>query len=382
MIHPPRRVDMIPAMSEQSSEQRGAEPDGASPPASSETRAANPPIQPGERERAEFRGEAIAVRSIIGGGLMGLANIVPGISGGTMLLATGIYPQFISAVAEVSTFRFRRTSIMVLLCVAGAAIAAIAGFAKLFGEAVVDHRWVMYSVFIGLTLGGVPLIYRMVRPAGAMVYFFALIGLLAMTALTFMLPGADSGDEAGRAYLMLLLAGLVAGSAMILPGLSGSYLLLILGQYIVIVTTISAAVDAVRNLNLRELIDAMHVFVPVGIGAVVGVVGVSNLVKLLLVKFERATLGFLLGLLLGAVIGLWPFQEPVRPEVGDVIKGVVLETEVMIEEIPPSEYPEAFFTPTPAQVAGSIILILVGFGISAGIARLGRDRSGNSVPSS
>jgi len=203
-----------------------------------------------------------------------------------------------------------------------------------------------------------------------------------MTALTFMLPGADSGDEAGRAYLMLLLAGLVAGSAMILPGLSGSYLLLILGQYIVIVTTISAAVDAVRNLNLRELIDAMHVFVPVGIGAVVGVVGVSNLVKLLLVKFERATLGFLLGLLLGAVIGLWPFQEPVRPEVGDVIKGVVLETEVMIEEIPPSEYPEAFFTPTPAQVAGSIILILVGFGISAGIARLGRDRSGNSVPSS
>ncbi len=370
---------MISAMSERSSERRGVEPDAASPTNSAETPTTPPPIEPGERERAEFRGESIAVRSIIGGGLMGLANVVPGISGGTMLLATGIYPQFISAVAEVSTLRFRRTSIMVLLCVVGAAMAAIAGFAKLFGEAVVDHRWIMYSVFIGLTLGGVPLIYRMVRPAGATVYFFAAVGLLAMASLTFMLPGAEAGDEAGRAYLMLFLAGLVAGSAMILPGLSGSYLLLILGQYIVIVTTISAAVDAVGNLNLRELVDAMHVFVPVGIGAVVGVVGVSNLVKLLLVKFERATLGFLLGLLLGAVIGLWPFQEPARPVVGDVVKGVVLETELMIEELPPSEFPEAFFTPTSGQVAGSITLILVGFGISAGIARLGRDRSGNGA---
>ena len=96
---------------------------------------------------------------------MGLANLVPGISGGTMLLAAGIYPRFIDAVAEVTRFRFRFRSLLVLGCVvvaAGLGILLLAGTLK---DLVVDKRWIMYSLFIGLTLGGVPVVWRMARPA-------------------------------------------------------------------------------------------------------------------------------------------------------------------------------------------------------------------------
>ena len=119
----------------------------------------------------------LGLRGAIGGTLMGLANLVPGISGGTMLLAAGVYPAFINAIAEVTTLRFRPRSLLLLASVvatAGLAILLLAGTVK---ELVQDHRWIMYSLFIGLTLGGVPLLWRMARPATP--------GLFAAAAVSF-----------------------------------------------------------------------------------------------------------------------------------------------------------------------------------------------------
>jgi len=93
---------------------------------------------------------------------MGLANLVPGISGGTMLLAVGIYPRFIAAISEVTTFRFRKLSLLTLAGVGLAAAVAIGGLAGVVKDLVVDHRWIMYAIFIGLTLGGVPLVWRLI----------------------------------------------------------------------------------------------------------------------------------------------------------------------------------------------------------------------------
>ena len=93
----------------------------------------------------------LLVRSVIGGVLMGLANLVPGISGGTMLVAAGIYNRFIHAIAEASTFRFRLRSVIVLVGVIGAAGAAIGGLAGVVVQLVADHPTIMFSLFIGLT---------------------------------------------------------------------------------------------------------------------------------------------------------------------------------------------------------------------------------------
>ena len=115
-------------------------------------------------EHKNTLGAATAVRGSIGGLLMGLANLVPGLSGGTMLLAVGVYPQVIRSVAEVSPFRFRARSLLLLACVIGAALLAIVTLAGVAKDLVIDYRWIMYSLFIGLTLGGAPLLWRMLRP--------------------------------------------------------------------------------------------------------------------------------------------------------------------------------------------------------------------------
>ncbi|MDJ0766967.1 MAG: DUF368 domain-containing protein, partial [Myxococcota bacterium] len=91
----------------------------------------------------------LTIRSTIGGVLMGLANLVPGISGGTMLLAAGIYPNFIESIAQVTTFKFRMRSLVTLGCVVVSAAVAIVLLAGTIKELVVDQRWIMYSVFIG-----------------------------------------------------------------------------------------------------------------------------------------------------------------------------------------------------------------------------------------
>ena len=120
---------------------------------------------------------------------------------------------------------------------------------------------------------------------------------------------------------MLAIAGVAGASAMILPGVSGGYLLLLLGQYVPILGVGFADEGRGLGAGLDAVMAEMGVVIPVGVGVVLGVVVVANALKWLLARFEKATLGALLGLLFGAVVGLWPFQEGVPPEVGDVVKG-------------------------------------------------------------
>jgi len=306
---------------------------------------------------------------------MGLANLVPGISGGTMLLAVGIYPPVIRGIAEVSTFRFRLKTLVLLGCVAVGAAVAILGLVDVVKDLVIERRWIMYSLFIGLTLGGVPVIWRMVRPLDATVALGAIGGVVAMVILVFVDPqrSAAASDGALTAVVMLVAAGIAAGAAMILPGLSGGYLLLVLGQYVIVLGAIAGAKDALGAGDWARLREAMWVFVPVGVGVVIGVVGVSHLVRMLLDRFEKATLGVLLGLLLGAVVGLWPYQRPVEPEFGQIVKGQVV-TESNRASFEAQDWPTERFRPTGGQVAGAIGLIAAGFLVSTAVARLGSQR--------
>ena len=335
---------------------------------------------PSQSEQAEYRGEALAVRSAIGGLFMGLANLVPGISGGTMLLAVGIYPHFINGIAEISTLRFRPKTVLILACIVGAAVLAILGFAGAISGLVVQQRWIMYSLFIGLTLGGVPLLWRMLRPADALVVIMAVLGIGVMAAVAIVSPGdaAAQAADASHSYFMYFVGGLAGASAMVLPGISGGYLLLVLGQYVHILTAVSTFKEGLGNLDLSLITQATHVLLPVGLGVVIGVVGVSNLIKLLLHKFERATLAVLLGLLLGAVIGLWPFQQGVSPPEGSAFRGdtvVLLEGQPAMKStgkiIKPKDFRTAVFTPTPGQIMLSVGVIAAGFAISTAVARLG-----------
>ena len=271
---------------------------------------------------------------------MGLANLVPGISGGTMLLAVGVYPQFIGAVAEVTTLRFGTPAVRLLACVGAGAAGAVAVAAGAIGSLLDLYPSGMYCLFIGLTLGGVPLLWRLLRPADRTVVCSAAVAVALMGLLAAYEPDrvGNGARNAAAAYAMLAVAGFSGGAAMILPGVSGAYLLLVLGQYRPIVDALASAVAGARAGDAGAVTAALPVLLPVTAGAGLGVVGVSNLVRLLLERYRSATLGFLLGLLLGSVIGLWPFAT----------------------------------VPSPAEAVTGIALAGTGFLISRAIARLDR----------
>lgn len=315
----------------------------------------------------------LAIRGGLGGTLMGLANLVPGISGGTMLLASGVYQPFVNAIAELSTLKFRLRSIVLLGSIVVAAALAIVLLAGPVKDLVVTQRWIAYSVFIGLTLGGVPLIWAMIREArrerNAKPVSPAVGAIIGIAAMAFMVLFKAEGG-ASTNFFMLALAGLAGASAMVLPGLSGGYLLLVLGQYVPILASIDRCKDAASAGDFGALLAEWVVIVPVGIGVVLGVVGVSNLVKFMLQRFEGLTLGVLLGLLLGSVLGLWPFQRGVPPEIGSVFKGQTV-TEELSQLIAAEDWPLEFFQPTVGQIVWAVVLIACGFALTMGIARLG-----------
>lgn len=312
----------------------------------------------------------LTVRGCIGGVLMGLANLVPGISGGTMLLASGVYPGFVGAIAEITTFRFRPRSLILLAAIGGSAALAILFLAGLMRSLVIEQRWIMYSLFIGLTLGGVPLVWRLARPATPAVFVAGAAAFLGMVAMAFGTEAQAGGD--GNAIL-LFLAGLGGASAMVLPGVSGGYLLLVLGQY----TAILGAIDQLKEglvgsagFDLELVLSAMGVVVPVGLGVGVGIVAVSNLINWLLEHHPKPTLGALLGLLFGAVVGLWPFQQPVAPLPGDVIKGRVVTAETL-ETIEVEDWRLERFDPSGGEVASALALVGLGLGATLLIDRIG-----------
>jgi putative membrane protein len=289
-----------------------------------------------------------------------------------MLLAVGVYPTFISSIAEITTLRFQLRSILALGAIAGSAAIAILLLAGTMKSLVVEQRWIMYSLFIGLTLGGVPLVWRLARPATPGLWMGAAASFVLMVIMS--LGGsARVSDEAS--FILLLLSGLAGASAMILPGVSGGYLLLLLGQY----EPILGAIDTLKlgllgsnggGFEMSLVMEAMQIVVPVGIGVVVGIVGVSNLLKWLLERFEKPTLGTLLGLLTGSVIGLYPFRNPVPPELGFMYRGVEVPA-AELSQVAEKYWPLEVFSPSGGELAIAFGLIAAGLLATVLIARIG-----------
>ena len=311
------------------------------------------------------------LRCVLGGSLMGLANLVPGISGGTMLLAAGIYPRFIEALADLSALRFRKSSIFVLSMVVGAAMVAILLGAGTIKDAVVSHRWAMYSLFIGLTLGGVPVLWKMARPATGRFWSGAVAGLIVMALLAWLQVDGGGSSANREGFVMMFLAGVAGASAMILPGVSGGYLLLVLGVYVPVLSAIDLLKESLKAGDMAAAAGpVLSVVLPVGVGVGIGVLVVSNLIRVVLHRYEQPTLGVLMGLLVGAVFGLWPFQEGVPPKVGELFKGQPLTAE-RLAELSPDKYPTEFYTPTTTNVLTAIALVALGYAITALVTRIG-----------
>ena len=258
------------------------------------------------------------VRTIVAGALMGLANLVPGVSGGTMILIMGLYNRFITSLADVTKLKFSRQSVIFLAIVAVSAGVGIVSLSGVLLSAVSLHESAMFSLFIGMTLGGAPLLMKMIGKPSAPAVIGVLVGIAVMilvAATQTESPDKEKIKEAIRKgelvveadYTRDVVAGTLGMSAMVLPGISGGYMLLIIGRYPSTLGAITLAKDYAISGGEGDATTFLSVLIPVAAGALIGLVVLASLLKWLLRRYEKPTLGVLLGIVLGSVIGIWPF---------------------------------------------------------------------------
>ncbi|MGD8450427.1 MAG: DUF368 domain-containing protein [Phycisphaerae bacterium] len=268
-----------------------------------------PPAEAGQTAAAGAPASLNPVRLLriaVAGVLMGVANLIPGVSGGTMILAMGLYQEFIDSVADVTRLKFSLRRIVFLGVLAAFAGGSIVGLAGVILYLLFHHTTAMFALFIGLTLGGAPLLLRLLRPVRADAIISTLVGLGLMLGVSLLKSGSGMPHNTGMDFV----SGVVGSTTMVLPGISGSYMLLVMDQYERVVGSIHDLKDAAKNRDFGAVKAAMWIIIPVGIGAVLGIIALSNVLKFLLHRYARPTVGVLLGILLGSVVGLWPFGKP------------------------------------------------------------------------
>ncbi len=261
---------------------------------------------------------------MIKGGLIGIANIIPGVSGGTMAVVLGIYENLIEAISNFATAKEKRKDYIIFLSlIGGGAVIAVVVLAFLMKFLLANYPEFTYLFFIGLIIGSVPSIYAShqdMRPTlSGMLSFAAGAGMILFLALYFgeveQPGGAVTIDSlGGGAINMLFISGILAGGSMIVPGISGSFLLVLLGQYQVV---ISAVAD--RRFDVLAI---------VGIGAVIGILSFARLIQYLLKSFPAQTIFFILGLVIASLYPIFPGlpKSPIHFIIGTllVISGIGL----------------------------------------------------------
>jgi putative membrane protein len=284
-------------------------------------------------------------RILSAGVLMGIANIIPGVSGGTMILALGLYNRFVESVADITRLRFRFASILFLVLLFGASLVAIGALSYPMTWALENIHHVMFALFIGLTLGGVPVLWREINGISTGVVVGTLAGFGLMAGLA-----AAQGMALPQSWIVYFAAGIIASSAMVLPGISGSYLLLLFGLYYPITGAIKNFISALKDADVSTLFSiGGGILLPVGLGVIVGIGGLTNALKWLLENKKEPTMGVLLGLLLGSVLGLYPFK-PLM-EKGEVIA--------------------AAHAASPMNILLVVVAALAGFAVTVALARIG-----------
>jgi len=237
---------------------------------------------------------------------MGAADVVPGVSGGTMAFILGIYTRFIDAIKSFDLvwakaclrldwrIAFNRPDFSFLLPLLAGIFAAIFFFTHVvpLPQLLVSHPELVYGVFFGLIAGSIIILLAEFRPLSirdAVPLVSGLgIGLIVVTAI----PGTTPD-----AWWYVFIAGALAICAMVVPGISGSFVLLILGKY-------AYVLDALGNLKFE-------IIIPFAAGAAVGLISFTRLLSWTLHHFERQSLATISGVLIASLWGIWPFQERV-----------------------------------------------------------------------
>jgi putative membrane protein len=319
------------------------------------------------------------------GFLIGIANIIPGVSGGTFALILGIFDRLVNAIKsfDISLIKtvlgalthplsrdsreklvreWKRTDSTFLVLIGAGAGISVVSCAWVFDYLLKERPGMTLAFFIGLIIPSIAVPYRMMERRGPLQLFWILPGA-ALTVWISLLDVAGDGGEPG--FFIVLLGGVLAISAMILPGVSGSFCLLILGLY-------QPTLGHIKAMTHSPTTDSIVFLGSLGLGCVAGLVLFSRIMSFLLKHFRSATLAFLIGLIIGSFWILWPIKDFASGAVVTNSKG--------------EEKKDIAVATAPNRLPGDVdgdwglcglcsLALLAGLAGAAGVSRIGRAKS-------
>lgn len=246
------------------------------------------------------------ILDVIKGIFIGIANIIPGVSGGTMAVSMGIYDDIISSITHLFS-QFKKSVTTLFPYFIGMALGLV-GLSYLIEMLFANYSLQTNCAFIGLILGGIPILLKRLKGKKigvgcivTFVLFFA--GIIGLT-----LVGGERTDVVititAVEMVKLFFIGLIASATMVIPGVSGSMILLLIGYYNPILSTITGFLNAVKALDFATAWQCVLVLAPFGIGVIVGIFAIAKVIEILLKNYEAITFSGILGLVVASPIAI------------------------------------------------------------------------------
>ena len=247
------------------------------------------------------------IKRLLQGMVVGIANIIPGVSGGTMMVAMGLYDKLIHAITHLKS-EFKESLKLLVPIFLGAGIAIVA-LSRLFEFLLENYPIPTNFAFCGLIAGSLPFIFKKVKghsvsvgKAICFIIFFAIVILMAVM-------GETSGNAADVSFglinvVKLLLVGIIAAATMVIPGVSGSMMLMLLGYYDTILKTINNFMDALVAFDIQDLLVQCGILIPFGIGVILGIFLIAKIIEFIFSKAEIHAYYAIIGLILASPIAI------------------------------------------------------------------------------
>ena len=249
---------------------------------------------------------------ILKGFSMGAANVIPGVSGGTIALITGIYEELIDSLksfniqalklllkGEFKTF-ISHINLKFLFAVFFGTALSIISLARVLEYFFKKNEQMVWSFFFGLIIASIYYVAKMINSWNITSIVFLFIGITFATSLAFLKPLSENSSS-----YYLFICGIVSVASMILPGLSGSYVLILMGNYHLIM--LHSVSDPFSNLNI---------LFPVILGSIIGFLTLSHSISYVLKKHYDSTISLLTGFIVGSLLIIWPWKVPLETILG------------------------------------------------------------------
>ena len=276
-----------------------------------------------------------AVLNILRGIVIGIANVIPGVSGGTMAVSMGIYDKLISAVTGL--FKHFKKSLKLLIPLGIGMVIGIVGFGFLLEYLLANHVLATCLTFVGLILGGLPILWLSLRSnpkktPGRHIGVGEVLCFLILLAIGIGLPLLQGSEGAIKTLsvdfgtvILLFLLGLIASATMVIPGVSGSMVLMVLGYYSTILSLVTGTVTMLKDLDLGGVIHDCLLLVPFAVGVALGIFLIAKIIEYLFNRFPCQTYAAIIGLILSSPFAILYSADALSGfSIPELIAGLVL----------------------------------------------------------